>query len=376
MPRRLVGLVGLVGLVVFAGAAALTTARPASAQGIGAQASALFQRYRTGDTAPVIDRVSQFSERDTDSLIRELRRRVGRWVRDAGNTEQARLDAATFLLDVAAARMERDWLVIRDLVELGCRLVDGLPATNDRLRRWHLAALALAQGAADSRVLLDMRRSAEAPSFAHLAHSRAKFPDEPRFLLAGAVAEGMGVTDLAPPRDREWLADEALREQALIGRVEVSMRNDRRARLKAFAELTTVPAVAGEAHVRAAHLAYQLNDDASALEHLAAVGDARDPFVDYVRHLLTAMVQARRGARAEVEAALRRALEVVPYAQSAVELLSAEWFLNGREGEAHDLIDAYFARRNQAVDPWRVFGYGDFRRFPGLMQELRSELGR
>jgi hypothetical protein len=59
-----------------------------------------------------------------------------------------------------------------------------------------------------------------------------------------------------------------------------------------------------------------------------------------------------------------------------VQLLSRELFLSGREREAYDLVDRWFAAPSRPRDPWRLFGYGDFRRLPELVAELRREVAR
>lgn len=352
-------------------------ASPAAFQ-LGQNAASLFRQYRGGDWVGAMQHVSALSEAQVDSLVRDIRRRAGGWVRDAGGTDRARLDVATFMIDVAWSRLETDWQVVRDLTEIACRLVDPIYGSSGSVRRWHLAALALIEGAADARFLVDTPRAKEVPTFTHLAHSRSKFPDEPRFRLAEAVVEAMGHADLAPPRDQPWYDDDELKARpGSINRVEVSMRNERRVMRRDFEALTKVEGIAAEAHLRVGHLAYQLNDDTAALEHLgAAVAGSEDTFIEYVAHLVSAMVHSRRNERALAEASLRRALEVVPFAQSAVELLSAELFLTGRESQAHDLLESWFLRRNRPVDPWRLFGYGDFRALPGLMSMLRREVGK
>jgi hypothetical protein len=373
MPQRSAG--ALVLFVVLASATG--RGAPQAVRQEPLNALSLFRLYSSGDSVASMQRVAALPEPGLDGLVRDLRRRVGSWVRDAGNTDRARLDAATFLLDVASTRLETDWLAVRELVEIGCRLIEPVSSANDRARRWHLAALALVEGAADARFLFDAARPKEFATFDHLAHSRSKFPEEPRFRLAEAFVPTMGITDLAPPRDQAWRDDEELRAGPAIGRVEVAMRRDRRDKVQELRRFTEVNGVSAEAHLRVGHLEYQLNNDAAALDHLrAALAGTEEPFIEYIAHLLTAMIHTRRGSRAEAEASLGRALDVVPFAQSAVELLSAELFLSGRESQAHDLLESWFERRNKPVDPWRLFGYGDFRTLPDLLGGLRREVGK
>ena len=99
-------------------------------------------------------------------------------------------------------------------------------------------------------------------------------------------------------------------------------------------------------------------------------------FVAYNAHFIAAMLHGRRDERAAAEQSLRRALAIVPFAQSATQLLSTHLFLGGRQGEAYALMEAWIDRRPRPVDPWRLFGYGDFRMLPALLTALRAEVGR
>ena len=348
---------------------------------LGAQAptsgAVLFATYRATDPATAMATVSALSESGVDDLVRDLRRRVGVLLREAGGTPRARVVLATFLLDVATTRLETDWREVRDLVEVGCRLVDSLDADADVLR-WHLAALAAAQGAADVEFLAEtVRRAHGVKVYGHLSHSRAKFPREPRFRLAEATVSGMGLADLAPPRDQPWMTDADLSKIPGLGTSEVDLRRERRRSLESMRRLTTVGGIEAEAHLRAGHVALELRDDPAARAHLGAALDfADEPFVTYNARLLLAMLHDRLGASADLERELRQSLALVPFAQSAMQMLSTRLFLAGREAEAYDLLDDWSARRTRPRDPWRLFGYGDFRRFPALITELREHVRR
>ena len=157
--------------------------------------------------------------------------------------------------------------------------------------------------------------------------------------------------------------------------MELAMRRQRRRALDRFQSLTAIPSIASEAHLRSAYLAYQLNDDDAALAHLrAAQGDPSDPFVTYVGHLLMASIHMRRQAFPAAEASLEQALSVVPGAQSATQMLAARRFLTGRSDESYALVETHFSRQREVTDPWRLFGYGDFRRLGDLLRRLEQGL--
>lgn len=350
---------------------------PALATQASSPATTWFNRYRTGNRPEMVAAIAAIADADIDVVLRDVRRRAAEWVRQGRSTDRARLDVATFLLEVAGARLETDWRAVRDIVEMACRLIEPVAADVDGVKQWHLAALALAQGAADTALLLSHGTEEKVPAFDHLAHSARKFPAEPRFQLADVVVRGMGRSDLSPPRDLTAHTDYELQQMPGVGRSEVPLRQARVDTLRRMTLLTATDAIADEAHLRSGYLAFALYDDGAAGAHLTqALARTDDVFVRYNAEIVLAMMHARAGARVEAEAALRRALGAVPFAQSAVGLLSAELFLSDRESEAQELVGASFARRGRPTDPWRLFGYGDFRRWPGLILGLRQQVSR
>jgi predicted Zn-dependent protease len=80
------------------------------------------------------------------------------------------------------------------------------------------------------------------------------------------------------------------------------------------------------------------------------------------------------GRRQDAAAAYRQALAVQPLVQSGTMALAATLFLDGKPGEAHDILNAAFAARPRLPDPWRLYGYGDYRFWPELIGQLRSRL--
>jgi tetratricopeptide (TPR) repeat protein len=99
-----------------------------------------------------------------------------------------------------------------------------------------------------------------------------------------------------------------------------------------------------------------------------------DPFVSYLAQFLSGRTYALLGRGDQAEAAFRRALEILPNTQSASEALSAQLFSRGRPDEAYALIERSFVARQRPADPWRLYGYGDFRMWPGLIERLRAAL--
>ena len=337
----------------------------------GALVASWLPRYAAGEHQQVIADISQVP--GIAPLVPQIERRVREFVgRPPDGMAHPRLAAATFLLDLSRARLETDWMSVRSLVELGCSILrDGGPPGPPE-SAWHLAALSLALGAADTQLLLDTGPIPKLRSYAHLNHSLELFPEEPRFALAVVVARELNRTDTEFPRDRTWVATDQLAEMKVGGQLELSIRNGKRKALENYAALESVPAISSEVHLRMGHLHFQLHNDDEALRHLTMARESPDPSIVHLAHLLTGRLHQRRGEHALAETSLRTALEVWPGAQSAVQVLATDLFLSGRGEEAYLLVDEMFRGQARASDPWRLFGYGDFRFWPERIARLRG----
>jgi tetratricopeptide (TPR) repeat protein len=144
--------------------------------------------------------------------------------------------------------------------------------------------------------------------------------------------------------------------------------------IAALAPLLDDPDVGAEAWLRTGYLRFRAGDTALALEAFERAAAAHDPFVRYLSHFLTGRAHDRQGGRAPAEAAYRRALTALPGAQSAAIALSTLVFLDERPDEAYAIVDEAGRVSPQPADPWRVYGYGEFRRWPKLRADLRAHL--
>jgi cytochrome c-type biogenesis protein CcmH/NrfG len=72
--------------------------------------------------------------------------------------------------------------------------------------------------------------------------------------------------------------------------------------------------------------------------------------------------------------ALRASLEAVPGAQSASLMLAVRLHSAGRGQEAKAVMERMLALDPPVFDPWRNYGYGDLRRWPVLIDDLRRRV--
>jgi tetratricopeptide (TPR) repeat protein len=338
------------------------------ARGASDTAADWLARYSSGDQAAVIAEIAATT--DFAPIAAVLPREARRWAASASSAR--RLAAAALLLEVARAGMETSWTDVRGLVEAGCELLreDDVPSPGEHV--WQRAALALIEGASDTTFLRASPLSA-APSYDHLRHLTSRFPDDDRVALAAVVAPRRGRADAEFPRDVVWRPIGALEADGPASRVDLIIRRDKRAMIAELEPLATRPDVAAEANLRIGYLLFQLHDDAEAMARFdRTIASTDDPFLLYVAELLAGRTDLRRGRAAPGERRLRRALAIVPHAESASEALAAQLFVTGRADEAYALADAALPGPDTPPDPWRLFGYGDFRLLPALMGDVRK----
>jgi tetratricopeptide (TPR) repeat protein len=304
-----------------------------------------------------------------------------------------RLALATFVLEYTHARIETDWITLVPVIEWSCeQLRNGGPPVEAE-RTWHLATIALAGRARDfGRLTTDrttesgrvtfalppswvgdmsrpmrrpmdhetIRRNAERTG--HLAHILSRFPDEPRVVVAAAMM-AVAPTDGEPTRNRS--------------RVPASVvQKSRAARLSALSYLDVLrqdPSTAAEGHVRAGHIHYSVGSYRTALEiERLAQRTARDQDTLYLGHFLAGRILVAMDRRDEAVAEFDRALALRPRALSAALAMAAlrvtapamdpPFAVLRRALDSHDPFD----------DPWRLYAYGDYTRFPALVAALRQ----
>jgi tetratricopeptide (TPR) repeat protein len=333
-------------------------------------------RYGAGDQAGPVAALA--SVKDVSVYVRMFQQDGPVWVAGAAGPDDAawrRFVMASLIVEVVEARLQEDWADLRDLLEWACALIRTDPP-GPRELVWQRAALAVIEGAYDARFLMapppppQGRGQGQAPSgpvmFDHAAHVRARFPDESRFGLAQAFV----------------LETRAPREPLIVGPnpsgTRTATRAAERARLLTLEAISALepwlddPEVGAEARLRTGYLRFRGGDAAGALEAFDQAARADDPFVRYLAFFLAGRIHDRQGAPEPADAAYRHALEVLPGAQSAAIALSARLFLDDRPDEAYAVVDAAARVTPVPIDPWRVYGYGEFRRWPVLVRELRA----
>jgi hypothetical protein len=327
--------------VLIAVALAVAVARPRAAQPAGT--TALLDDYAAG-RFEVVDRAltSTASLRD---LGNDLRRQAPEWIGTGGTTTRRRLVVASVALEAAGAKLG-EWGEGRWLVEWGCeRLRTDPPREAERI--WHLAAIALAEGAYDVPFLTE-----------HLEHAAQRFPDEDRVALARAVAFETGTWPLpgAPWTGESHTGSLALKELAGM-----------------FEALVPRRSIAAEAHLRLGHTELRLGRAKRGLDSFARIESlTHEPFLVYLSRYFAGRAHHATGDAAKAAAAYRGALAVVPRAQSASFALAALSFVAGDREDAYTTIARGLEPGLPVDDPWRLYQAADARFWRSFIELLRS----
>jgi hypothetical protein len=281
--------------------------------------------------------------------VRKLLARDGAiWV-SAGppdERDRRRLIVAAVALHLANTIGSSDWRRANDVLEWGCSFVRRNARPSEPERLWHWAAVAVTQASADS-------WQAET----HADHASKRFPDEPRFALARAVALEMQTWPddrHRSPRDR----DAALADRVIAG----------------FRTAAKYPEARAEANIRLGFFTLRHGLAGNALRQLREAAEVKDPYLRYLLGLFEGRAYERENDPDAAIAAYRRALDAVPHAQTAELALASALARRGRQAEAAAVTQAALRPGPRPSDPWVSYGLGDLRMWPVIAGALEEAL--
>lgn len=360
----------------FVAAVAFAVSGAAAAQ--TPSVSAQLDRYLQGDHEAVVSELTALD--NLDDVLEALKRDGPAWIDAGGPGEKPRrvLTAATLALEAGRAGAFHEWKLIDRygvqeppittvhwktpplLIEWGCALLRSQATPHPDERTWQLAAVAAAQLAGDSEFLIgspfEVRHNPEA-EIDHLKHVIARFPKEPRFALAQAIA----VEWTSFPNPPRSLKRPARTAQAI----------------KAFDGMTRDESVGAEASLRLGAARLRSGDEDAALDLFAKVEKTtRDRYLIYLARVFAGQAHQALNRPAEAEGAYRGALKTIPNAQTASFALAALLFKSNRPGEAAQVTESALSAQPQVVDPWREYGSADHRFWPELIGRLRGAIAK
>lgn len=276
-------------------------------------------------------------------LFRDLERSGSPW---PGNPHRE----AAFVLELAHAGLHSQSRPVRDAaVQLLDRerklLRDPLGLAPDPYERyWFWAAIMVLDAA-----------NLQGAGLSFVDSALARFPDEPRFVLA-----------------RAFLSDQrrAFDTLSTTGPSLALVQNVAELYDKAIAHEST----ANEARLRKARLLHRAGFEVDSLALLdATYDDPQDLGLTYLRHLFRGQTLDGLGRHADATAEYRSAMALVPGAQSARVGLMAGLLRQGDRGSAEALAEGIQTAPADAMDPWWGYWLGDFRFYPDAIVRLREE---
>jgi len=331
-----------------------------------ASIAAQLERYRQGEFDAVLRELS--AEKDPRRLVRAFIREAEAWFAEgSGSAQQRRLAAAALALELTHARLASDWRVLRETVEWASKELErGQPSAAERT--FALASVALGQRARDSAWLVRSGRSAPRRETPQLDRAIDRFPDEPRLRSAKLVVATFGVDGDVEARGRQLSFTHGKAGAAMA-------REALEAAIRDLQTLTRDPEVGADAQARVAHLFANLRDHESAVTQAqTAARAAREPPTIYAARMLAGRSLVALGRHADAGREYAAALEAVPNGESASIALAALALLAGEPARASTLVDRAFDQTGPRDDPWRLFPYGEFIRWPRLIADLRKAM--
>ena len=279
------------------------------------------------------------------------------WIEEAGPKEipRRRLVAATFALETARAGLDYEWANSVDLIDWGWSQLSKERPPLPAERLWHLAAMALFQGAFDE----------STSSKRGMRRLKSRFPNEPSHPHS-LTAWSLEVAS----RARGFSPQSVSRQTGGVGAAGSSISG-------AYAKALASPERRSPAKPTCGSGYYDLIADRpeSALAHLAqAQSTTTDPDVIYLAHLFRGWTLARMDRDAETTAEYQQAVDAVPAGGTGALWLARRLLLEGKRAEADAVVDRSLVDSKDVEDPWRLFGYGDFLRFPAMMKQLRGAI--
>ncbi|HEX5215474.1 MAG TPA: hypothetical protein VFV98_08405 [Vicinamibacterales bacterium] len=344
--------------LVVAAIAVLTSSSFAAPQRMAGAFTDALTLYDLGEHDTVIDGFARAINRDPANVVKFLDTDAEAWIAADGKDAipRRRLVATTFALELGKAGVNTQWSWTRDMLEWACtQMRKAGPPTEEELD-WDLASLALIEGSFEPP---NPRRPESSWLPTHINHIRERFPKEPRLLLARALIDEFEYWILRWGRGPNGpLLDDSAAAAAI----------------PALEKAAAVPANAKEARLRIGYLQMRLGKLDSALEHLqfAAEGDD-DPTRVHLAHLFIGWTHERAGRFDEATAAFRQSIAVIN-GQSAALALGTRLYAADARDEADDIVMAAVSGDRVVADPWKVYGYGDYRRFPQLIARLRARI--
>jgi tetratricopeptide (TPR) repeat protein len=331
---------------------ALTVSGQSAGQTIGAPSiPALLDRYQKGEFDAAVQIAAAA---DAEQVRAPFIAAAEAWLaRDARDIINRRLVATAFATEVAHARLAYDNLALMVLLDWARQeWHKGPPTPVEGV--WTRAAVALIErGGRMSANRINDRPGGNftlTSSRKFLKEAFARFSEDPRLQLAEVawlpmLEERMGTPP--PPRSRT---------------------------ARGLERLAGDPDVGPAALVELGYMKFVDKDFESARRLTAQASNAKEPWTRYLAHFLGGVIAERQGRYQDALRDYVAALEDVPHAQSATIALVPVLLRSNQADAAFELVSRSLNDRPDGDDPWRLFAYGDYVRWPVLIADVRKAI--
>ena len=313
---------------------------------------ALLDRYQQGDFDAAVQTVAAA---DVEQVRAPFIAAADAWLtRDARDIINRRLAATAFAMEVAHARLAYDNLTLMVFLDWARQeWHKGPPTPAERV--WTRAAVALIErGGRMSASRPAIRPGAQftlTSSRKFLKEAFARFPEDPRLQLAEVA----------------WLPE----LERLLG----TPPPPRARTARGLERLTGDPEVGPAALVELGYMKFVDKDFESArLLTARAASDAKESWTRYLAHFVGGVIAERQGRFQDALREYVAALEDVPHAQSATIALVPVLLRSNQADRAFELVSRSLNDRPDGDDPWRLFAYGDYVRWPVLIADVRKAI--
>jgi tetratricopeptide (TPR) repeat protein len=261
---------------------------------------------------------------------------------------------AAFAMDLATiaifSRASATQEAGRSLLQKYSRLIRPPLEPDDYEHVWLTAVLALLQG-----------RISPTLAEPFVERALARFPNEPRFLLAKAIVT-----------DQRWRGFGSMTFGTQRTVTEMPIKEGT-ALLEAYEAVATAsPELAAEAHIRAGWFLYRVGRADDAIRAFdSAEPPKHDRAMEYLRHLFKSHVLTSQGKYDDAANEARAAHVVIPEAQSARVALMNALTLRG-DAPGAEIVAENIETAPKTDDPWWTYWLGDFRWYGAAREILRG----
>jgi tetratricopeptide (TPR) repeat protein len=305
---------------------------------------ALLDHYQKGDFGTAAQLAAATGSTQIRSLFIPA---ADAWIaRDSSDIINRRLVATAFAIDLAQRRLAYDGptlFVLLDWARKEWR--NGPPSAAERV--WTRAAVALVGRSGGSILIAAGGAEALQRAGTFLEGAVERFPDDAALRLALlAWPDGL-------PRELEL---HPLKASALEA-------------------LTKDPDRGPDALIELAYVRFwEKKPEAARQLAQEAVGRSTEPWIHYLAHFIAAISHESQGHYQDAVTEYAAALKAVPYAQSASIAVAQLLLRDDQANAAFDVITRSLNERPDGNDPWRLFAYGGYVRWPALIADVQRAI--